>query len=57
MRTATAKEAFNRKISHLTSKLNNELGKRFVRCYVRSIDLDTKQIGAEVFGTGGEWRR
>ena len=35
MRIATAKEAFNRKISLLTSKLNIEL---------------RKKIGAEVFG-------
>ena len=31
-----AKEAFNRKISLLTSKLNIELGKKLVRCYVWS---------------------
>ena len=37
-----AKEAFNRKISLLTSKLNIELRKKLVRCYVWSI---------------GEWRR
>ena len=34
-----AKEAFNRKISLLTSKLNIELRKKLVRCYVRSIAL------------------
>ena len=45
-----AKEAFNRKISLLISKLKIELKKKFVRCYVWSIaviwvrDLDTKKI-------------
>jgi len=34
MRIAIAKEAFNRKISFLTSKLNAELRKKLVRCYV-----------------------
>ena len=56
MRIAIAKEAFNRKMSLLTSKLNIELTNKLVRCYVCSIalyllrDLDTKKIGAEVFG-------
>ena len=57
MRIAMAKEAYNRKISLLISKLNDvELRKKLVRCYVWSIcikwlwDLDTKKIGAEVFG-------
>ena len=47
MRIAIAKEAFNRKMSLLTSKLNIELKKKLVRCYVWSI---TKKIEAEVFG-------
>ena len=34
MRTDIAKEAFNRKISLLTSKLNTELRKKLVRGYV-----------------------
>ena len=38
-RIAIAKEAFNRKISLLTSKLNFELRKELVRCYVWSIAL------------------
>ena len=39
MRIAIAKEAFNRKMSLLTSKLNIELKKKLVRCYVWSITL------------------
>ena len=39
MRIAIAKEAFNRKMSLLTSKLNNELKKKLVRGYVWSIAL------------------
>jgi hypothetical protein len=31
---AMAKEAFNRKISFLTNKLNVKLRKKLVRCYV-----------------------
>jgi hypothetical protein len=38
-RIAIAKEAFNTEISLLTSKLNNELRKKMVRCYVWSIAL------------------
>jgi hypothetical protein len=34
MRIAIAKEAFNRKISLLTNKLNIELRKKLVRYYV-----------------------
>ena len=42
-------------MSLLTSKLNIELKKKLVRCYVWSIsvwlrDMDTKKIEAEVFG-------
>ena len=52
---AIAKEAFNRKISLWTSKLNIELRKKLILCYVWNItlfgrDLDTKKIGEEVFG-------
>jgi hypothetical protein len=39
MRIAIAKQAFNRKISLFTNKLNIELKKKLVRCYVWSIDL------------------
>ena len=39
LRIAIAKEAFNRKMSLLTSKLNIELKKKLVRCYVWSIAL------------------
>jgi len=39
MRIAIAKEAFNRKMSLFTSKLNIELKKKLVRCYVWSIAL------------------
>jgi hypothetical protein len=38
-RIVIAKEAFNRKICHLASKLNIELNKKLVRCYVWSIVL------------------
>ena len=38
-RIAIAKEAFNRQISLLTSKLNIGLKKKLVRCYVWSIVL------------------
>ena len=39
MSTAIAKEAFNRKMPLLTSKLNIKLEKKLVRCYVWSIAL------------------
>jgi hypothetical protein len=39
MRITTVKEAFNRKISLLTSKLNMKLIKKLVRCYIWSIAL------------------
>ena len=39
MRIAIAKEAFNRKMSLLTSQLSIELKKKFVRCYVWSFVL------------------
>ena len=39
MRIAITKEAFNRKISLLTIKLNIEFRKKLVRCYVSSIAL------------------
>ena len=69
MRIDIAKEAFNRKMSLLTSKLNIELKKKLVRCYVWRIAL----YGSETWtlkenwsgsiwralkcGAGGEWRR
>ena len=56
MRIVIAEEAFIRKISLLRTKLNTELGKKLVRCYVWSIALygsetwalSNKNIGAEV---------
>ena len=69
MRIVIAKEAFNRKISLLTSKLNIELKKKWVRCYVWSIALygldawTVRQLErrnlerALKCGAGGEWRR
>ena len=39
MRINIAKEAFNRKMSLLTSKINIELRNKLVRCYVWSIAL------------------
>ena len=39
MRIAVAKETFIRKMSLLTSKLNIELKKKLIRCYVWSIAL------------------
>jgi hypothetical protein len=45
MRTATAKEAFNRKVSLLRSKLNIELRKKLDRCYVWSIALYGLETG------------
>ena len=54
MRMAFAKEAFNRNISLLTNKLNFEVRKKLVRCYVWSTELFgsetwTLRIGAKVF--------
>ena len=55
MRIAIAKEALNRKMSLVTSKLNIDLKKKLVGCYVWSIALygseiwTTKKIGVEVF--------
>ena len=39
MSIAIAKAAFNRNISLLISKLNIELGKKLVRCYIWSVAL------------------
>ena len=51
MRIVIAKEVFNRKMSLLTNKLNIELEKKLVRCYVWSIDsCHSEKIGAAVFG-------
>ena len=52
MRITIAREAFKREISLLTSKLNIELRKKLIRCYVWSIALcvDYNKIGAEIFG-------
>jgi hypothetical protein len=44
MRIAIAKEAFNTKISLLTSKLNFELRKKLVRSYFWSIALHGSEI-------------
>ena len=56
-RITIAKEAFNRKMSLLTSKLNIELKKKLIRCllclehcFIWLRDVDTKKIGTEVFG-------
>ena len=66
MRIVIAKEAFNRKILLLTSKLNIELRKKLVRCYVWSIALYGSETWTlrklekkylENFDTGGEWKR
>ena len=52
MGIAMAKEAFNRKISLLTTKLNIELRKKLglENCFIWLRDLDTKKIVTEVFG-------
>ena len=55
MITAIAKEAFNRKMSLLTSKLNigqEEIGQVLCleHCFIWLRDLDAKKIGTEVFG-------
>ena len=44
MRIAIGKEAFNRNISLLSSKVNFELRKKLVRCYVLSIDIYGSEI-------------
>ena len=54
MRTAIAKEIFNRKMSLLISKLNIELRKKLDKYYVWSIafydsDTWTQKIGVEIF--------
>ena len=54
MRITIAKEAFNGKMSLLTSKLNIELKKKLVRCYVCTIALYGSEtwilIGVKTFG-------
>jgi hypothetical protein len=58
---ATAKRAFNNKKTLLTSKLDLNLGKKLVKCYIWSIAL----YGAETWtlwkvlkcGAGEGWRR
>ena len=68
MRITIANEAFNRKISLLTCKLNIEIRKKLVRCYVWSIFYMAQRPGhyenwsgniwrALKCGVGGEWRR
>ena len=44
MRVAIAKEAFNRKMSLLTNKLDIELKKKLVRCYVWNIAFYGSEI-------------
>jgi len=56
MRIAIAKEEFNRKISVLTSKLNIELKKKLVRCYVWSIALYGSETSALRDWSGSIWR-
>ena len=68
MRIAKVREAYNTKISLLTSKLNIELKKKLVRCYVWNNTshssgtwtlrkLKLKFGRASKCGAGGEWRR
>ena len=68
MRIPMVKEAFNRKISLLRSKLNIELRKKLVRCYVWSIAFygsetwTLRKLEQSIWrdfncGAGGEWRR
>jgi hypothetical protein len=45
MRIVIGKEVFNRKMSLLTRKLNIELKKKLVRCYVWSIALLSQRPG------------
>ena len=52
---ALAEVAFNRKISLFTSKLNIELNKKLVRCYIWLRDLNTKKIGTVLFGELEMW--
>jgi hypothetical protein len=65
---AIAEEAFNRKTSLLTSKLNIELKNKLVRCCVWSIalygsetwtqrKLKRKYFEVLKYDAGGEWRR
>ena len=59
-RSCRSKETFNREISLFRSKLNTELRKKLVRCYVWSIavyhsDLDTKKIGEECLKSFEMW--
>jgi hypothetical protein len=62
------KEEFNGKILLFTSKLNIELRKKLVICYVWSIalygsetwtlrKLERKYLESFKYGAGGEWRR
>ena len=64
IRIVIAEQAFNRNMSVLTSKLNTEIKKKFVTCYVWSIVF----YGSEIWtlrklerkyleSFGGEWRR
>jgi len=61
MRIAIAKEAFNRKISLLTSKLNIKLRKKLVRCNVSSNDFygseawTQRKLEREYFETYEMW--
>ena len=50
MRIVIVKEAFNRKLSLLTSKLNIEIKKKLVRCYVWSTALYGIEIRGELYG-------
>ena len=51
MRIDIAKEAFNRILSLLASKLNIEIKrKKKISCYVWSIAQRLRKTGAEVFG-------
>ena len=62
IRIAIAKKKKLSKKCHLTSKLNIELEKKLVRCYVWSIALYgsetwTLRTFERKYGAGEEWRR
>jgi hypothetical protein len=53
LKISIAKEALNRKISLIISKLNNEQRKKLVLCYMWALHLywsEIKKIEAEIFG-------
>ena len=63
-----AKDAFNKKRALFTGTLDLELGKKFVKCYIWSIDLygaenwtlravDQKHLEVLKCGAGEGWKR